>query len=97
MNNILDRIGALFPNSGPIEETLPKYFELMLIVVGLLAVVYIIYGGILYITSGGDDGKAKTARKAVVNAIIGLVIVLLSFAIYRGVISIVTGTSGSVF
>ncbi len=47
----------------------------------VLAVIVILVSGILYITSGGDEGKVETAKKWIMNAIIGLVIALLAWVI----------------
>ena len=50
-------------------------------IVGLLAVIMIIYGGILYTTSAGDPGKVKKAKDTILYGIVGLVIAVLAFAI----------------
>lgn len=49
--------------------------------VGTIAVILIIYGGIRYATSGGDPKQTQAAQKVLTYAIIGLVLVLSSFAI----------------
>lgn len=49
--------------------------------VGLISVGYVIYGGILYITSSGAPDKAKAALDTIINAFIGIVIALLAAAI----------------
>jgi len=62
---------------------------------GIIAVIYLIYGGLLYITAGGDAEKSKSGRAALINAIIGIVIIALAFLIVRWVGSVVeTGTAG---
>jgi len=48
---------------------------------GALAVVAIIYSGIMYMMAGGDTEKAVTARKNLLWAIIGLIILFLSYVI----------------
>lgn len=50
-------------------------------IVGLLVFVYLIWGGIEWITAGGDKGKTESARQKLTNAIIGLAIVAAAFAI----------------
>jgi TRAP-type C4-dicarboxylate transport system permease small subunit len=55
-------------------------------VLGLLAVVIIILGGVQYMTSSGDAGKVKKAKDTILYGIIGLVIVALAFAIVNFVI-----------
>lgn len=47
----------------------------------LLALAYLIWGGVQWITSGGDKSKIQAARNKMTYAIIGLVIAFLSFFI----------------
>ena len=48
---------------------------------GGLAVIYVIYGGFIYLTAGGDENKTTEARSSITSAIIGFVIIALSFTI----------------
>jgi len=52
-----------------------------LIFVGVVALLFIIYAGFSFVTSGGDPKKVQGARQTMTFAIIGLILVLLSFAI----------------
>jgi len=52
--------------------------DILLHIAGLIAVGYIIWGGFKYMTSQGDPGEAKHARQTIINALIGLVISLIS-------------------
>lgn len=70
-----------------LETIVSRIIGIILIVVGILVVVYLIYGGILYITAGGDADKAGKGRTAITNAIIGLIIVIVSYAIYNFVLT----------
>jgi len=80
-------IPALYPQSGDsISDTIYSLINILLAIVGILAVVYLVYGGVLYITAGGDAEKAGKGRIAITNAIIGIVIVLAALIIYNGVI-----------
>lgn len=47
----------------------------------LLAVIFVLVGGIKWITAGGDKTKVQSARSTLTYAIIGLVIVLGAFTI----------------
>jgi hypothetical protein len=62
-----------------------------LIFVGTVAVFLIVYAGIRFVTSGGDQKKVAQARQIITYALIGLVLVLSSFAIIA-LISYTTGT-----
>ncbi len=75
---------------------IPKIFNNVvnwaLILSGTTALFLIIWSGIRYIRSGGDQEKLKGARETLTYAIIGLVIIFLSFAIIN-LISFVTGVN----
>lgn len=53
---------------------------------GLIAVVVIIYAGFLYVTAHGEDGQTGKAKKAIFGALIGIVLILGSFAIVNTII-----------
>lgn len=61
-------------------ETIPQVIvNYMFLIAAFLAVAYLMYGGIKWITSRGDKMAVEAARKHIVAAIIGLVIVAGSF------------------
>lgn len=47
-------------------------------IAALAAVAYVIYGGIQFVTAQGETDKTKKARQTIINALIGLVIALIS-------------------
>lgn len=55
-------------------------------VAGFISVVWIIIGGVTYMTSSGDANKTKKARDTILYACIGLVVCVLAFAIVNFVI-----------
>ncbi|MBQ2695569.1 hypothetical protein IJG04_02975 [Candidatus Saccharibacteria bacterium] len=59
----------------------------ILYIVGIIAVIMLIIGGIKYVLSGGDSKKVTDAKNTVLYAIIGLVIAFLAFAIVNFVAS----------
>ncbi len=58
---------------------------------GVVAVVIILWGGFLWMTSGGQDEKIRNARKLILMGIIGLGIVLAAYAIASFVITALVG------
>jgi hypothetical protein len=54
---------------------------------GLILFVYILWGGFLYLTSGGDPEKTKKGKNKILYAVIGLLIVMSAYAIAQYVIS----------
>lgn len=60
-----------------------RAISILLFLAGAAAVLYLLWSGFQYITAGGDDEKAGNARKGIVNAIIGVVIVSAAFLIFN--------------
>ncbi len=56
--------------------------------VGIIAVAAIVWGGIMYMLSLGDEKKTETAKKIILSAIIGLLILGSSFFIVREVLQL---------
>lgn len=54
---------------------------LIIIIATILAFLYLVWGGVEWITSGGDKAGLEAARNRITNAFIGLVIVLAAWAI----------------
>jgi hypothetical protein len=59
-----------------------------------IAVLFLIIGGFWYITSAGNEETAEKGKNTAVNAIIGIVIIVLSYVIVN-VVSSLVGNSGS--
>jgi len=59
-------------------------------IVGVVAVIMIIFGGLRYITSGGNDTSITSAKNTILYAIIGLIIVALAQVIVQFVLRKVT-------
>lgn len=73
----------LFGDAGVFKQVT----NTILYIVGIIAVIMLIIGGIKYVVSGGDAKKVTDAKNTVLYAIIGLVIAFLAFAIVNFVIS----------
>ena len=67
-------------------ETVKNIINVALGVIGLIAVVMIILGGVQYTTSSGDAAKVKKAKDTIMYGVIGLVVALLAFAIVNFVL-----------
>jgi hypothetical protein len=66
--------------------------NLLSAVVGIVAVIMIIFGGLRYITSGGNDTSVTSAKNTILYAIIGLIIVALAQVLVRFTLNKVTNT-----
>jgi len=76
------------PNS--LDIVIKRILNIFSTVVGLAAVIMIIYGGFRYITSGGDSTKVGSAKNTLIYAVIGLAIAALAQVIARFVLNEVT-------
>lgn len=86
------QLGQNLPHVQANSTTLDMILNVVYMVAGALAVIFIIIGGIHYITSAGEPGKITKAKNTIIYAIIGLIIVILAFAITNYVI----GTLGKI-
>ncbi len=69
------------------EGVFKQITNVVLYIVGVIAVIMLIIGGIKYVVSGGDAKKVTDAKNTVLYAIIGLIIAFLAFAIVNFVIT----------
>ena len=74
-----------------LREAAVFYINYFLGFLGLVAVAMIIYAGILMVTAQGEEEQLNKGKKIITWAAIGLVIIMLSFAIVRVVIGAGSG------
>jgi len=74
-----------------IRVTIGRIINAFLGLLGIVAVLIILYAGFLWMTAGGDAGKIETAKKWIINGVIGLIIILSSYAIASFILRAVTG------
>ena len=74
-----------------LKKIATKIVGIFSIIVGIVAVIMIIYGGFRYITSGGESGSVSNAKNTLIYAIIGLIIVALA----QFIVHYVLGTTES--
>lgn len=77
-----------------IRVTIAKLIRIFFGLLGIIAVIIILYGGFLYMTSAGEVEKIKTAKKVLTGAVIGLIICLSAFGIAQFVITSILGGGG---
>lgn len=54
---------------------------------GIIAVIVIVIGGVLYVTSQGDPQKTARAKNTILFAVIGLIVAISAFAIVQFILS----------
>ena len=71
-----------------------KIVRVILGLVGIIAIIIVIYGGYIWMTSGGSPDKIDKAKRILTNAVIGLVIIFSAFAIVSFIIRSLEGALG---
>lgn len=71
---------------GNLMSIVTTIINTLFFVAGIVAVIMIIIGGFRYITAQGDSGQLTTAKNTILYSVVGLVIVIASFAIVNFVL-----------
>lgn len=67
-----------------------RALNLLLSIVGVIAIIGMVVGGIMYLTSYGDDDRIKTGKKILTASLIGLVICLASVVAVQQIINLIS-------
>lgn len=76
------------PASGggsKLPQFIGNMLQAVLVIAALLTLFYLIWGGIDWLTAGGDTEKLENARKKLGNAIAGLVLLTAVWAIWQAI------------
>ena len=89
-------MGAASDDGAPTKDLtaiIGSIIRVILTVLGVVLVVYIVYGGVLWMTAGGDPEQVKKAKAMIEQAIIGVAIILAAYAISEFVVSRLVGAT----
>lgn len=78
---------------GSLTEFILRVINIALAIAGLVAVLFLIIGGFRFITAGGNEAAAESAKKIITNSVIGVIVIILSFVIVRVVTNTLTSTN----
>lgn len=87
--------GTVLENMGSPEDKITSIIGTILSFVGVAFLILMIYGGILWMTSQGNDTQIKKAKGILINGIIGLIIVVLAYAITAYIGNTLTGSTST--
>lgn len=76
----------------PLADILIDLLNVALGFVTIASLGFLIYGGYYWMTSGGDEKKVETAKQIIKASIIGITVILISWAIITFIVEIVGGT-----
>ncbi|MFZ2545317.1 MAG: pilin [Candidatus Saccharimonadales bacterium] len=84
-------IGGDKTDDKALEDGIKTIVNMMLFLLGAIAVVMIVIGGIRYSTSNGDASATKGAKDTILYAVVGLVVAILAYAIVNFVLGAFSG------
>jgi len=74
------------PNIAADQNAWQKLVALAFIAIGAMAVLFLVIGGIMYITSNGDQSQIQRAKNTILYAVVGIIVSLLAFTIVQFVL-----------
>lgn len=89
-----DSVGGT-DNTVTVEQGIKTVVNVLIFLIGAIAVIMIIIGGIRYVTSNGDAGSTKSAKDTILYAVIGIIVAILAYAIVNFVIDAFSGAPGA--
>lgn len=75
------------------EKYISRVINIILSVLGVLFLILMIYGGLIWMTAAGNEEKATKAKELITEALIGLIIVLAAYAITFFIVNRLIGTT----
>ncbi len=93
-NSVQDQLSEAQSGTGTggnLQVTVSSVLNVVFGVIAIVAVIFIIVGGVNYATSQGDAAKIKKGRDAIIAGVVGLIISLLAFAIVNFVLKAMLG------
>jgi hypothetical protein len=81
----------LFGDSGMFSQI----SNVLLYIIGAVAVIMIVIGGLRYVISGGDSNQITAAKNTILYAVIGLIVAMLAYAVIGFVLDTFSGAGGA--
>ena len=78
-------------SSQDLKTIIENIVRIVLGFVGIIFILILLYGGIIWMTSGGNEQKIAQAKKIIMSAVIGLILTLSAYAIARLIIRSIEG------
>ena len=82
--------------STDIRTGVMSVIRVLLGFLGIIAIILVLYGGFLWMTSAGNEEKVSQAKKIITGGIIGLIIIFVSYALASFVVTQIMSATGVV-
>ena len=77
---------------GDVQSLLITVLNWLLGIAFIVAVLFLVIGGFRYIMSAGNEEQAEAGKKTIINALIGVVVIILSYVIVQVVARLVSNS-----
>ena len=91
----LEAAGCFNNTTNAVPDIVANILYTIIGLVGIIAVIFVVIGGIKYMTSAGDSEKVKTAKKTISYAVLGIIVTALAFAIVNFTIMIINNNASN--
>lgn len=88
--NCVGGLATVKGDRGGIANIIQTFANFFIFILAAISVLFIVYGGFMYVTDDGSGEKAKKGQKMVLNALIGLVVAVVSFTLVSLVVNLVS-------
>ena len=90
LNNAVNGTGVI-QGSDPVPLVIARAIQGVLSIVGVLFLILIIWGGAMWMTSGGNEQNIARAKKILTTATIGLVIIMTGYSVTYFIVESLSG------
>lgn len=90
-------LGSLGLGTSDLKMTVINIINWVLGLLGIIAVIMVLYAGFQWMTAGGNEERIASAKKIISAAVIGLVIILLAWAIVNFVLATASNVTNATF
>jgi len=84
------KVNCLFTGPNCPSGIFTNIVNILLYIIGAIAVIMLIFGGIRYVISGGDSAAVTAAKNTILYAVVGIIVAILAYAIVNFVIGSLT-------
>ena len=91
---MVPQIGNL--GTADIQTVAGTIIQVVLGLLGLIALLIVLYGGFMWMTSGGNEEKVAKAKKILISGVIGLIIILTAYVITSFILETIQKGTGAI-
>ncbi len=92
---LLDQVGGEIGSKQDLPVTIANIIKFILSLLGIIALILVLYAGFLWMFGGQDEGNIKKARSIMLNGAIGLLIIMSAYAITDWAFDALTTATGN--